>query len=68
MLRVTRADVGSAALEVPGISDATNESVDARVAEAAIDDNGSAMVITNLQPGSVAIVKIGEKSVKVLVK
>ena len=37
-------------------------------AGSAVSNNGSAIVITNLQPGSVAIVKIGEKSVKVLVK
>ena len=33
-----------------------------------ISRNGSAVVSTNLQAGSVAIVKIGEKSVKVIVK
>ncbi len=34
----------------------------------AVSSNGSAMVSSNLQPGSIAIVKIGEKSVKVVVK
>ena len=33
-----------------------------------VSQNGAAIVNTNLQPGSIAIVRIGEKSVKVLVK
>jgi hypothetical protein len=33
-----------------------------------IADKGVAILNTTLQPGSVAIVKIGEKSVKVLIK
>jgi hypothetical protein len=33
-----------------------------------ISQNGAAIVNTNLQPGSIAIVKIGQKSVKVVVK
>lgn len=37
-------------------------------AGSAVSNNGSALVSTNLQPGSIAIVKIGEKSVKVVVK
>jgi hypothetical protein len=37
-------------------------------AGSAISRNGQAVVATNLQPGSVAIVKIGQKSVKVVVK
>ena len=42
LLRVTRADIGSAALEVLGISDATNAAVDGLVAEAGVNDNGAA--------------------------
>ncbi len=34
----------------------------------AISNNGIASVNTNLQPGSIAIVKIGTKSVKVIIK
>ena len=33
-----------------------------------ISQNGAAIVNTNLQPGSIAIVKIGQKSVKVVIK
>lgn len=37
-------------------------------AGAAVSRNGRANIATNLQPGTIAIVKIGEKSVKVVVK
>jgi len=37
-------------------------------AGSAISKSGRATIATNLQPGSIAIVKIGQKSVKVLVK
>ena len=40
--RVLGADIGSAALEVLGILDAAHEGVDARVAEAGVDDDGTA--------------------------
>ena len=40
--RVLGADVGSAALEVLGILDAAHEVVDARIAEAGVDDDGAA--------------------------
>ena len=43
-------------------------SINGTQAGSAISQNGQAVVGTNLQPGSVAIVKIGEKSVKVVVK
>ena len=33
-----------------------------------VSQNGAAIVRTNLQPGSVAIVKIGQKAVKVVMK
>ena len=56
-------------------SDYTNDgerisvySINGTQAGSAISQNGQAVVGTNLQPGSVAIVKIGEKSVKVVVK
>ena len=34
----------------------------------AISQSGQATIDTNLQPGSVAIVKIGDKSIKVIIK
>jgi len=34
----------------------------------AVSQNGAATVNTTLQPGSVAIIKVGEKSIKVVVK
>jgi hypothetical protein len=34
----------------------------------AVSRNGYATVNTNLQPGSVAIIKVGDRSVKVVVK
>ena len=37
-------------------------------AGSAVSNNGSAIVNTNLQSGSIAIVKIGQKSVKIAVK
>ena len=42
LLRVTGADVGSLALEVLGGADATNLSVDPTVAEARVNDDGTA--------------------------
>lgn len=42
LLGVLGADVGSAALQVLGVADATNLSVNATVAEAAVDDDGAA--------------------------
>ena len=43
-------------------------SINGTQAGSAISNDGSAVINTNLQPGNVAIVKIGEKSVKVVVK
>ncbi len=37
-------------------------------AGSAVSQNGTATVYTNLQPGSIAIVKVGQKSVKVIMK
>jgi hypothetical protein len=42
--------------------------IDGKQAGSAISQNGTAHVVTSLQPGSIAIVKIGEKSIKVMVK
>ena len=41
---------------------------DGKQAGSAVCRNGAALVGTNIQPGNTAIVKIGEKSVKVIVK
>jgi hypothetical protein len=37
-------------------------------AGSSFSQNGAAIVNTNLQPGSIAIVKVGEKSIKVVMK
>ena len=58
-------------LTIQGINDGTTVnvySINGTQAGSAVSSNGSAMVSSNLQPGSIAIVKIGEKSVKVIVK
>ena len=59
------------ALIVSGADDGTPinvYSVNGSQAGSAISQNGSASINTSLQPGSIAIVKVGEKSVKVLMK
>ena len=43
-------------------------SINGTKAGSAVSENGSATINTTLQPGSVAIVKIGQKSVKVVMK
>ena len=43
-------------------------SINGTQAGSSVSQNGAAIVNTNLQPGSIAIVKIGQKSVKVVVK
>lgn len=58
-------------IKVQGVDEGTQVSVygiNGTEAGKAISRNGCATVNTNLQTGSVAIVKIGEKSVKVIVK
>jgi len=58
-------------LTVSGVDDGTQISVyNANGAQAgsAISRNGSAVINSNLHAGSVAIVKIGEKSIKVVLK
>ena len=42
--------------------------IDGRMCGSSIAEKGCAMITTSLQPGSVAVVKIGEKAVKVLIK
>jgi hypothetical protein len=59
------------AFTVSGADDGTPinvYSVNGSQAGSAISQNGSASINTSLQPGSIAIVKVGEKSVKVLMK
>jgi len=58
-------------LKVEGVDDGTQVAVytpDGKQAGSAVSRNGAALVGTNIQPGNTAIVKIGEKSVKVIVK
>ena len=58
-------------LTVQGADEGTQVSVytvNGTQAGSAVSKNGQAVVATSLQPGSVAIVKVGEKSVKVVVK
>jgi hypothetical protein len=58
-------------LKVEGVDDGTQIAVytpDGKQAGSAVCSNGAALVGTNIQPGNTAIVKIGEKSVKVIVK
>ena len=56
---------------VEGVDDSTNITLittDGKLAGSAISQNGSASIDTHLPSGTAAIVRIGEKSVKVLVK
>ena len=58
-------------LKVEGVDDGTQVSVytpDGKQAGSAVSRNGAALVGTSIQPGNTAIVKIGEKSVKVIIK
>ena len=58
-------------LSIQGVDDGTPVSVytvNGTEAGSAVSNGGQAQVNTNLQPGTVAIVKIGEKSVKVVMK
>ena len=58
-------------IKVQGVDDGTQVnvySVNGTQAGSAISQSGAATINTNLQPGSIAIVKIGQKSVKVVIK
>lgn len=58
-------------ITVEGVDDRTNVSVyttDGKQAGSAISRNNVVTIATSIQPGSIAIVKVGEKSVKVVVK
>ena len=57
-------------VKVEGIDDGTPVTIytpDGKQAGSAVCRNGAALVGTSIQPGNVAIVKIGDKSVKVAV-
>ena len=57
-------------ITIQGADDGTQVSVfgaDGTQVGSAISNNGQATVNTNLQPGSIAVVKIGEKSFKVII-
>ena len=59
------------AIHVQGVDEGTQVnvySVNGTQAGSAISQAGAATINTNLQPGSIAIVKIGQKSVKVVMK
>jgi hypothetical protein len=58
-------------IKVQGIDEGTQVNVygiNGTQAGSAISQSGAATINTNLQPGSIAIVKIGQKSVKVVIK
>ena len=58
-------------LKVEGIDDGTQVAVytpDGKQAGSAVSRNGAALVGTSIQPGNTAIVKIGEKTVKVIIR
>jgi len=58
-------------IKVQGVDDGTQVNVygiNGTQAGSAISQSGAATINTNLQPGSIAIVKIGQKSVKVVIK
>jgi len=58
-------------ITVEGMDDRTNVSVyttDGKQAGSAISQNNIATIATSIQPGSIAIVKIGEKAIKVVMK
>ena len=58
-------------ITVEGIEDRTNVSVyttDGKQAGSAISQNNRATIATSIQPGSIVIVKVGEKSIKVTMK
>lgn len=58
-------------LKVEGVDEGTPVSVytlDGKQAGSAVSRNGVALVGTNIQPGNTTIVKIGNKSVKVIMK
>ena len=58
-------------IKVQGVDEGTQVNVygiNGTQAGSAISQSGAATINTNLQPGSIAIIKIGQKSVKVIVK
>ena len=58
-------------IKVQGVDEGTQVnvySINGTQAGSAISQSGAAIINTNLQPGSIAIVKIGQKSVKVVIK
>ena len=58
-------------IKVQGVDEGTQVnvySINGTQAGSAISQSGAATINTNLQPGSVTIVKIGQKSVKVVIK
>ena len=61
----------SGILKVEGIDDGTHVSVftpDGKQAGSTVCRNGAALIGTSIQPGNTAIVKIGNKTVKIIIK
>ena len=58
-------------ITVEGVDDRTNISIcttDGKQVGSAISQNNIATIATSIQPGSIAIVKVGDKAVKVVIK
>ena len=58
-------------ITVEGADDSTHVSIyttDGRQVGSAVSRNNTAVIATNMRPGSISIVKVGEKCVKVVVK
>ena len=58
-------------ITVEGVEDRTNVSVyttDGKQVGSAISQNNIATIATSIQPGSIAIVKVGDKALKVVMK
>ena len=58
-------------ITVEGVDDRTNVSIyttDGKQVGSTVSQNNMATIATSIQPGSIAIVKIGERSVKVIIK
>lgn len=59
LLRIARADVGSLTEQVLRVSDSAHEGVDARVAEATVDDDGTGHLSGGLQQHQAAVGHVG---------
>ena len=55
-------------IEVKNVDGISVYTADGKLAGTAVSHNNVATIATNIQPSSIAIVKVGDKSVKVLMK